>query len=67
MAIRSASAMTPRNTVARGGASTPRAASAARAKATAWATVASADSRAANRAAARGDLPRISSNAPLCA
>ena len=64
--MRSISAITPRSPLARGGASTPSAASVARAKAMECATVESPDSLAAKRAAARGDLLRISDSVPLC-
>ena len=63
--MRSISAITARNACARGGASPASAASLARAKAMEWATVESPDRRAAKRAAARGDLPRISDSVPL--
>ena len=65
--MRSISAITARSATARGGAGELVAASAAWAKARACATVASADRRATNRAAARGDLPRSSSSVPLWA
>ena len=65
LAIRSSSAISARSQIARGGASMPAAASAARAKASAYATVLSPEVRPASRAARPRSAPAISDPMPL--